>query len=200
MACSNNSQEFYLKFPGKVFLYVSLKFWKSFKSLSSSLFEHHVSETYIILKTSSHSPNCPFKFLKLLSILQILTCRALHFSKYCVLRIYCFTSFGLKYVIPKFDLVISLSKFLCGSFYQTQCKISFINTNINIFKIFGLRIYFKKSAFTAKEGQCLKFRQTKLMVHYWPLIAQVSYMDLHDCLIPFAFSNNSLLNSNVRPL
>ena len=39
-------------------------------------------------------------------LLRILTCRALIVSRYCVLQGYDFTSFGLKYKVPKYDIII----------------------------------------------------------------------------------------------
>ena len=88
-----------------------------FELFFSLVFEHHVSETHIISKANSHSSNSAFKFSKLRFILRILTCRTLSFSKYCVLRRYGFTSFGLKCEVSKLDLVIS-QKNLCNTFYS----------------------------------------------------------------------------------
>ena len=87
------------------------------KLFSSLVFERHVSEIRITLKTSSHSSNSTFNFSKLCLILQILTCRIYDFSKYCVLQRYGFTSlisFVLKQKVLKFDFVISPKRFVSG--------------------------------------------------------------------------------------
>ena len=96
-------------------------------------------------------PNSAFKFSKLRFILRILTSRTLSFSKYCVLRRYGVTSFGLKYEVWKLDLVISSKKFVPGSLSSNLCL----------------------------KQQCLKLYQTKLKLTlgYWSLIPQVSYTE-----------------------
>ena len=87
-----------------------------FELFCSSVFEHHVSETHIILKTTLHSSNSAFKFSNLRLILQILTCRTLLFFRYCVLGRYGFTSFGLKYEVSRFFFFVMSSENLVPGF------------------------------------------------------------------------------------
>ena len=138
------------------------------------MFEHHVSETHIMLETSSHSSNSSFKLSKLgFNTSNIDMNDITFFQILCTSKVR-FHSFGLKYEASKFDFVTSSKKFVSGSLSSNLVKVpliklseraSFININKDIFKIFGLRNHVDiKLVFNPEEGQCLKLYQTKLML------------------------------------